>query len=448
MDAEVERITAMCVKSQFVNIEQRPVSVRGLTYLTLHAPTHHATIQPRVMQDLARRSDEWSQQLAQMLRAKASEAHQAVAPKLPALPGPMNVDVGGLKAALGGVLAGLLPPASASSCPSSPQQQQQQQQGEQPGAAAAVVDGKAEAEAEVAVAAVVEEALAEYQEALDAEIQYVKDQLERLKRGPLQPLFPADFPPPPASQPAAPAQAQAGGAKGLEDEEDDEEDEEKEEAALFAAHAALAATRRALDPEAVQKALQQLLGEKASVAASSVKAEAETRVRALLSETTRGVEEVRGKAAATVSWVKDSLRGLQRQAKAALPSSGRQPSATTPAAPVPAAGQAAWEEEEGAEGAWFDDESPGVALYPPGEIFWIRPLRPDAKPAAAATGGAGAAAAAAAAAGAAAAVEYELRRVRDVHFFDGIVLSPNMFAHHLLTSVIRALKETENAGRK
>jgi hypothetical protein len=335
-----------------------------------------------------------------------------VAPKLPALPG--LVDVDGLKAALGGVLAGLLPPAS----PPAPPQQQAD--------GVAVVEGKAE---EVAVAAVVGEALAEYQEALDAEIQYVKDQLERLK------LFPAEALP--ASQSGGPVRegsADADAAAAAEGEEEDE-DEEKEEAALFAANAALAATRRALDPEAVQKALQQLLGEKASVAASSVKAEAEAGVRALLSETTKGVEEVRGKAAATVSWVKDSLRGLQRQAKAALPSSGRQPVASASAAPAPAPAPTpgspsavATEQEEQGQAAWVDDEeSPGVALYPPGEIFWIRPLRATAGEAAG----------------------YEMRRVRDVHFFDGIVLSNSMFTDHLLSSsVIRALKELEKVGRK
>jgi hypothetical protein len=35
---------------------------------------------------------------------------------------------------------------------------------------------------------------------------------------------------------------------------------------------------------------------------------------------------------------------------------------------------------------------------------------------------------------------YELRRVRDVHFFDGIPLSPYVFTHHLLGSYTEALQ--------
>lgn len=45
-----------------------------------------------------------------------------------------------------------------------------------------------------------------------------------------------------------------------------------------------------------------------------------------------------------------------------------------------------------------------------------------------------------------AACGYELRRVRDVRFFDGVVISPDMFSAHLLSSVVRSLEAL--AGEK
>lgn len=403
-------------------------------------------------QDLARRSDEWSRQLAGMLKAKASEAQRAVTPNLPALPSlalpPGPVDVGGLKAALGGVLAGLLPQGQG--------QGQGKQQAPQP------PEQLAAGTEEVAMAAAVEGALREYQETLDAEIEYVKDQLERLKREALEPLMPSSSEQAPSPSSPAP-KARAGSGDGEDDEDDDDdEDEEKAEAALFAANAALAATRRALDPEAVQKALQQLLGERAS-AAASVTAEAEARVRALLTETTKGVEEVKGKAAATVSWVKDSLQSLQRQARAVLPSAHSSsfyssppeqqqeaaPSSTAPPLEGPGVAATEFVDDTMDVDATFHEDTPGVALYPPGEIFWIRPLRTTTEAAGegAAAGGSGGSSSRRGGGGGDGSGEgYELRRVRDVRFFDGIVLSPHMFTHHLMTSVMAALDEAKTAG--
>lgn len=404
---------------------------------------YHTPTNARVKQDLARRSDEWSRQLAAMLKAKASEAQQAMTPRLPSLPLPAGpVDVAGLKAALGGVLAGLLPQGQGRGQGQAVVMQPQQQQEPEPEPST-----KKEA-AQVAVAAAVEEALAEYQEALDAEIIYVKDQLKRLKREALalEPLLSPEQGQPPG--PAAAAQEVQGRAKGSQDD-DEEEDEEKEEAALFAANAALAATRRALDPEAVQRALQQLLGERAS-AAAAVRADAEARVRALLSETTKGVEEVKGRAAATVSWVKGSLQSLQRQARAALPSAPsssqeQQQEAAPPSLPPPPPSAVPLEEPGVAGGcvrgddidvgATFHEDTPGVALYPPGEVFWLRPLRSSTGEGAAGSSGGGGGG-----------EGHELRRVRDVRFFDGIVLSPNMFTHHLLTNVMMGLEDTKSAG--
>jgi hypothetical protein len=76
-------------------------------------------------------------------------------------------------------------------------------------------------------------------------------------------------------------------------------------------------------------------------------------------------------------------------------------------------------------------------LYPPGEIFHIQPCQ---SPGPAAREGSKEAGRQGAACG------YELRRVRDVRFFDGVVISPDMFSAHLLSSVVRSLEAL--AGEK
>ncbi len=356
------------------------------------------SIKRMVTDEVTRRGDEWTKQLSAMLLAKASEAKQQLPPAidkmLPPLPvgGDGALDVDGLKKALGGVLASIMP---------APQQDSKTPLPVVP-VPPPSMEGKP-VDTPEDVAAALEQALKDYQAALDAEIEFAKGQLERIKRDALQPFLPSSSSVDPAV--AVPDSPSAAPPKTRRDDEEEEDDDEAEEEALLAANAAMAAEKRRqlMDVAALQAMLQKLVVEQANLAASAVKSQTEARVKELL--TNMRVDEVKDKAAGTVKWVADSWKGLQAQAKAALPLPGRK----KPEVEVLVKG--------------VDDEvvvADAVALYPPGEIFWIHPV-----PVAAAGKG----------------PQYELRRVRDVHWFDGIVLSPTMMTDHLLTSTIRGLKE-------
>jgi len=211
-----------------------------------------------------------------------------------------------------------------------------------------------------------------------------------------------------------------------------------------------------MDVPVVQTMLQALIVEKANLAASAVKSQAEARVRELLTSSSNKVEEVKDKAAGTVKWVTDSFKGLQEQAKAALPVGGRkgeeekQGQERQREEKEGVVASAVKEEEKymvepaaaaavAAVAAADEGELDAVALYPPGEIFYIHPLPlPDVSSSSSSSSRGRRKGEAA--------CNYELRRVRDVHFFDGIVLSPHMFTNHLLTSTIKGLKELGGEG--
>jgi hypothetical protein len=379
------------------------------------------------------------------LRSKADEATQQIQTQLPAALDKIGLptvgDVDGLKQALGGLIASVLP-----------QQQQQQQQAQthtSGSTAAAVIASRTKEketgkETEQDIAQVLDQALAEYQAALDAEIAYANDWVERIKREALAPFLPSSSSPPSAGA-ATPRATNSGydRRQGEEDEEEDEEEDDDEEA-LLAANAALAKQKRnkMMDPTRLQTILQQALQEKAAFAAAAVKTQAEARVKDLLASIK--VEEVKDKAAETVQWMTDSLKGLQAQAKAALPKSGAQKKREAQAAAAAAAEAAAVvvgeeEEEEEEEEMWEELDLSEVALYPPGEVLWIHPTYNSSSSSSSSTG-------TTTTTTTNARTGYELRRVRNVQFFDGVILSPHLFTDHLLTSTIRALKEIEKGG--
>jgi len=427
----------------------------------------------QIQGEVTRRGDEWTRQLTGMLLSKASEAKQQLPegwgnliPPLPVGEGGGGLDVNGLKQAFSGALAHYLPPLTARQ-----QQQWQQQKTDAAGAAAAAASAKEEEERVAASAvvaaetkrmaeeatAVLEQALIDYQAALDAEIVYVKDQIERIKREALDSYLPSSLapsPPPPSSS-GNRKQQRANNSKEEESDQDYDAEEEANEQALLDANAARATERRMkmMDVPAVQAMLQALIVEKANLAASAVKSQAEARGRELLTSSSNKVEEVKDKAAGTVKWVTDSFKGLQEQAKAALPVGGRKGEEEKQGQ------ERQREEKEGvvasavkeekkymvepataaAAAAADEGELDAVALYPPGEIFYIHPLPlPDVSSSSSSSSRGREKGEAA--------CNYEMRRVRDVHFFDGIVLSPHMFTNHLLTSTIKGLKELGGEG--
>jgi hypothetical protein len=185
--------------------------------------------------------------------------------------------------------------------------------------------------------------------------------------------------------------------------------------------------------------LQALVLEKTRLAASAMKEEAEERARDLLS--TVGAEGVREKAMETFQAVADSVRGLRAQTEAALPGNNEERAGWEAVQESePSASSASSPETRGSLAdapAVTSKEGESEALYPPGEIFHIQPCQ---SPGPAAREGSKEAGRQGAACG------YELRRVRDVRFFDGVVISPDMFSAHLLSSVVRSLEAL--AGEK
>ena len=141
--------------------------------------------------------------------------------------------------------------------------------------------------------ALIEEALAEYQAALDAEIQHVQYQMERIKRDALQPFMPSSSSsssPPATSAPSSMAIEQKKAA-GKEDDNEDAEDEDTEEEELLKASVCNEQAKK-LDIDSFQASLQQLLEEKASIA-QSVKEQAEKKVYEVISQSSQHVEKVR-----------------------------------------------------------------------------------------------------------------------------------------------------------
>ena len=437
----------------------------------------------QIQMEMTRRGEEWTKQLTGMLLSKANEAKQQLPERwgnlFPPLPveGGKGLDVNGLKQAFSGVLAQYLPPLIAQR-----QQQQQQQQWKTDAAGVAAVRENEQVAASVVVAAetkkiaeettaVLEQALADYQATLDAEIVYVKDQIERIKCEALDSYLPSSLDA--SSSPSSTSNGKqqrttttttttsssSSSILNVEDNAFDQEYDAEEEAieqALLDANATRAAERKEkpMDVAAVQAMLQALIAEKASLAASAVKSQVEARVRELLTSSSNKVEEVKDRAS---KWMTDSFKDLHEQAKAALPVGGERRKGRKEdkekerviASAVKEVNEDMTESATQAAAATEEGELDAVALYPPGEIFYIHPLPlPDSS-----SNISGSSSSSSSSRGGRrrgkTTCNYELRRVRDVTFFDGIVLSPHMFTNHLLTNTIKSLKELgEEGGRE